>query len=114
TYRVLTNDSAPPAIGLTGGTVSLTGDAVNNLLEALQLDDVVYVTRNTFGRAFDTADVQRISVTGSDGFDLVEMKLHTISADVDARGGSDKISGGDARDTLRGGAGRDFIDGGLG
>lgn len=113
TYRVLTDDSAPPTIGLSGGAASLPGTSGNDLLDAIESSQVVYVTRNGFGRVFDTADVQRIVSTGGAGEDLITMRLSTISADADGGDGKDRISGGAAKDTLRGGTGRDRIDGGL-
>lgn len=109
------DDGAPSPVTLAGGTLSITGTAGADLIEADEVGNTVYAHRRGYGRAFDTADVQRVAITGADGNDVLSAtELLTVPASVVGGLGVDKIAGGADDDTLEGSGGPDFIDAGDG
>ena len=112
--RLTVNNGVPSPITLAGRRVSVNGTSGNDVVHAEDFS-IVSADLNGFGRSFDAADVDVISVSGGDGDDEISMgDVHNHPVEVSGGDGSDKITGGDKNDTLSGNAGRDFIDGGLG
>jgi Ca2+-binding RTX toxin-like protein len=116
TLGILTDDPNPSPIALDAdtGVLTIVGTASADLIDVTERAPTVNAVRAGFGRAFDSADVKRVSVVAGAGDDRVSLLIQSIAGDVSGGDGSDHVAGGDRNDTLCGNAGRDFIDGGLG
>jgi Ca2+-binding RTX toxin-like protein len=122
-YR-LSADDTPAATATDGsGTLSVVGtdDADRIVVYTPFSRDIVALVlqkaverRETFGRAFDPADVSLVSIRAGGGDDLIWMALPDAvakPATVSAGDGNDQIIGSAAADSLSGNAGNDRIDG---
>jgi uncharacterized delta-60 repeat protein len=116
TLGILTEDpaSSPITLDTDTGVVAIRGTDGADLIDVTEQAATLRAVRHGFGRAFDSGDVRRVSVSAGAGDDRVALFLSSVAADATGGDGSDHIAGGDRNDTLLGGAGRDFIDGGLG
>jgi uncharacterized delta-60 repeat protein len=115
-FGMLSADAAPSPITLDSAQHVLTvaGTSGKDLIEVKEKGETYHAARNGFGRAFERAEVQRVSIAGGAGDDQLTLSSFSIGADISGGDGSDRISGGDKNDSLQGNGGRDFIDGGLG
>jgi uncharacterized delta-60 repeat protein len=113
--RYLTEDDgvrSPVTLDGAQHVMSVTGTAGADFMVATEVGDTVHAFRGGSGRAFGTADVQRIALSGGDGNDFISTTgLRTVPASVVGGLGADKIAGGEAGDTLEGSGGNDSIDG---
>ena len=116
TYGILTDDPAPSpiALDLDTGVLAVSGTDGDDSLDVIERAGSLRAVREGFGRAFDVADVERLSVTGGAGDDAVRLLVQSVPGEVYGGDGRDRITGGAGHDTLYGEGGRDFIDGGLG
>ena len=109
-----TDDPSPSPVALEAGVLRMSGTDGDDLLDVTEVSTTLRAVRHGFGRAFETADVQRILVDAGAGDDRVCLFVQSVPGEVIGGDGRDRIAGGDADDVLLGGAGRDFIDGGAG
>lgn len=114
TYGIHTDDPAPSPIALDGDVLGISGTAGDDVIDVVERGATLRAVREGFGRAFDLADVDRISVTGGAGDDRIWLKVQSVPGEAYGGDGRDRIAGGDGHDTLYGQGGRDFIDGGNG
>jgi hypothetical protein len=119
---------AVTAIGLSAGTLSITGSAGADKIYVREVDNLLVVDG---GGAFIRAAVQRVEVIALGGDDIIRLDggpngpgtSFTGSAKIDLGSGNDTyfggksediVFGGTGDDTIAGRAGNDYLDGGDG
>ena len=111
--RLLEDDGNPSSITFANGTVTVNGTP--NADDIFVQDVARFAAGNHgFGRLFDAADVDLVSVIGGDGNDTIFTARASTPAKISGGAGRDRLGGGDLNDTIEGNAQRDRIDGGGG
>ncbi len=108
----LEDRNTPTTASLTNGTLTVTGtsaaDRIAVRLAAGRIDI------DGLPDAFAASAVGRVVVDAGSGDDVVALTGLPVTAVVYGGNGTDRITGGSAKDWLYGGAGNDTIDGGTG
>src|SRR5688572_12958649 len=113
--RFLGEDDGAADIALAGGMLSIQGSAAADAIDVRGgADATLRVNRNSIGKVLDAADVDRVSIDGAGGKDLLGIAGLTVPSTLSGGDGDDRIAGGDAVDSIVGGAGYDRIDAGAG
>jgi Ca2+-binding RTX toxin-like protein len=106
------NPQAPGTLTVSGGVASMQGTSGDDQIEFRDTDNVIAVTRNTWGKAFDRGTVTQFAADGGDGDDvLIAARGLLIPARFNGEDGRDRLGGGPGRETLIGGAQSDRIAG---
>ena len=108
-------------VTLSGGVLTITGGAGNDVLAMSQVKSTVFVSSNGHkAQTFDATQITKISINMGSGNDRVGLeKLDgadpvLIKAVISGSKGDDTLRGGNGNDTFSGGSGDDLLDGGLG
>jgi Ca2+-binding RTX toxin-like protein len=108
-------------VTLSGGVLTITGGAGDDVLAMSQVKSTVFVSSNGHkAQTFDASQINSISINMGSGNDRVGLeKLDgadpvLIKAFISGSKGDDTLRGGNGNDTISGGSGDDLLDGGLG
>lgn len=101
---------------VTGGTLTVTGDAADNRINIFRDGtDLVVTDRGVEVHRTPIVNINSIVVNAGDGDDVVKVDQGIlINTVLDGGNGNDRLSGGGALNTITGGGGNDVLKGGLG
>ena len=113
--RLTEDDGKTPPIHIDNRVLIVPGTPGDDYIHAEDFNNALTADVDGLGRAFNLSDVDRISVTGGAGGDLLWMDdVHHTPCIVKGGDGRDTILGSNVNDTLEGNAQADLITGGLG